>query len=142
MELACTWSKKFKRKIICRFLLGECMYVLMIGMMLLLQKEREAYEVIVEDGKLVYKESGDLVDTVGDCKWIFVLSTSRCLYVGQKKKGLFQHSSFLAGAATTAAGRLISDKGVLQVQYFFFFFFFTKILKLEFYHEIISIKLI
>ncbi|CAO2841528.1 unnamed protein product [Amaranthus hypochondriacus] len=77
-------------------------------------KEREAYEVIVEDGKLVYKESGDLVDTVGECKWIFVLSTSRCLYVGQKKKGLFQHSSFLAGAATTAAGRLISNKGVLE----------------------------
>ncbi|KAL2936434.1 IQ domain-containing protein IQM1 [Bienertia sinuspersici] len=69
-------------------------------------KERESYEVIVEDGKLMYKLNGDLVHTVGDCKWIFVLSTSRCLYVAQKKKGQFQHSSFLAGAATTAAGRL------------------------------------
>lgn len=77
-------------------------------------KEREAYEVIVEDGKLVYKHSGNLVDTVGECKWIFVLSTSRLLYVGQKKKGQFQHSSFLAGAATTAAGRLIADKGALK----------------------------
>lgn len=76
--------------------------------------EREAYEVIVEDGKLTYKQSGNLVNTVGDCKWIFVLSTSRSLYVGQKKKGQFQHSSFLAGAATTAAGRLIADKGVLE----------------------------
>lgn len=69
----------------------------------------------MEDGKLVYKHSGNLVDTVGECKWIFVLSTSRLLYVGQKKKGQFQHSSFLAGAATTAAGRLIADKGALKV---------------------------
>lgn len=80
-----------------------------------IQKEREAYEVIVEDGKLVYQQSGDLVDTDGDCKWIFVLSTSRNLYVGQKRKGSFQHSSFLAGAATTAAGRLVAHKGVLEV---------------------------
>ena len=80
------------------------------------QKEREAYEVIVEDGKLVYRQSGDFVDALGDCKWIFVLSTSRNLYVGQKRKGLFQHSSFLAGAATTAAGRLIARKGVLKVR--------------------------
>lgn len=32
----------------------------------------------------------------------------------QKKKGKFQHSSFLAGAATTAAGRLVAKDGVLQ----------------------------
>ncbi|KNA05042.1 hypothetical protein SOVF_194050 [Spinacia oleracea] len=76
--------------------------------------ERETYEVIVEDGKLTYKQNGELVNTVGECKWIFVLSTSRSLYIGQKKKGQFQHSSFLAGAATTAAGRLIADKGVLE----------------------------
>lgn len=79
------------------------------------QIERETYEVIVEDGKLTYKQNGELVNTVGECKWIFVLSTSRSLYIGQKKKGQFQHSSFLAGAATTAAGRLIADKGVLEV---------------------------
>ncbi|RZR85648.1 hypothetical protein BHM03_00012666 [Ensete ventricosum] len=50
-----------------------------------LQKEREAYEVIVETGKLVYKQSGMLVNTTEGCKWIFVLSTSRALYVGQKR---------------------------------------------------------
>ncbi|XP_074305358.1 IQ domain-containing protein IQM1-like [Silene latifolia] len=77
-------------------------------------KEREVYEVIVEDGKLVYKQTGDLLETVDDCKWIFVLSASRSLYVGQKKKGQFQHSSFLAGAATTAAGRLVAHAGVLE----------------------------
>lgn len=48
-----------------------------------LQKEREAYEVIVENGKLVYKQSGMPVNTTEGCKWIFVLSTSRALYVGK-----------------------------------------------------------
>ncbi|KHG21790.1 Chaperone DnaK [Gossypium arboreum] len=77
-------------------------------------KEREAFEVIVDSGKLVYKLSGLLVNTIDDSKWIFVLSTSRSLYVGQKKKGVFQHSSFLSGGATTAAGRLVVSQGVLE----------------------------
>lgn len=33
----------------------------------------------------------------------------------QKKKGMFHHSSFLAGGATLAAGRLETDDGVLKV---------------------------
>ncbi|URD75256.1 IQ calmodulin-binding motif [Musa troglodytarum] len=96
---------------------------------------------MVKDGKLVYKVSGMPVCTTEGSKWIFVLSTSRVLYVGQvtvnvhpvseeleqrehicfapgfgvrKRKGAFQHSSFLAGAATTAAGRLVAAQGVLQ----------------------------
>nr|POF01670.1 iq domain-containing protein iqm1 [Quercus suber] len=77
-------------------------------------KEREAYEVIVESEKLVYKQSGMLVDTDDGTKWIFVLSTTRNLYIGKKKKGQFQHSSFLAGGATTAAGRLVAHNGVLE----------------------------
>lgn len=77
-------------------------------------KERESYEVIIENGKLLYKHSSKFLDTVKDSKWIFVLSTSRKLYVGQKKKGVFQHSSFLAGGATTAAGRLVANEGVLE----------------------------
>ncbi|XP_010908684.1 IQ domain-containing protein IQM1 [Elaeis guineensis] len=76
--------------------------------------ERESYEVIVEDGKLVYKQSQEFVNTTEGSKWIFVLSTSRALYVGQKKKGTFQHSSFLSGAATTAAGRLVAKEGDLK----------------------------
>lgn len=76
--------------------------------------ERESYEVIVEDGKLVFRQSGLLLETIEGSKWIFVLSTTRNLYVGQKKKGLFQHSSFLAGGATTAAGRLVAHGGVLE----------------------------
>ncbi|KAB1209350.1 hypothetical protein CJ030_MR6G016547 [Morella rubra] len=77
-------------------------------------KEREAFEVIVENGKLVYRQSGVLLETIEGSKWIFVLSTTRALYVGQKKKGKFQHSSFLAGGATTAAGRLVAHEGVLE----------------------------
>ncbi|EXB66846.1 hypothetical protein L484_019483 [Morus notabilis] len=76
--------------------------------------ERETYEVVVEDGKLAYRQTGVLVNTTEGSKWIFVLSTSRALYVGQKKKGVFQHSSFLSGGATTAAGRLVARDGVLE----------------------------
>ncbi|PQP97358.1 IQ domain-containing protein IQM1-like [Prunus yedoensis var. nudiflora] len=77
-------------------------------------KEREAYEVIVESGKLVYRQSRKLVNTAEGCKWIFVLSTSRKMYVGEKKKGFFQHSTFLAGGATIAAGRIVAFNGVLE----------------------------
>lgn len=80
-------------------------------------KEREDYEVVIEDGKFMYKNSRQILDTSGgprDAKWIFVLSTSRNMYVGQKKKGTFQHSSFLAGGATSAAGRLVVEDGVLK----------------------------
>ncbi|XP_029128655.1 IQ domain-containing protein IQM5 isoform X2 [Cajanus cajan] len=77
-------------------------------------KEREAYEVIVEGGRLVYKQSQKLVHTTEESKWIFVLSSSRILYVGQKNKGQFQHSSFLAGGATIASGRLVAQNGVLH----------------------------
>ncbi|PWA77528.1 hypothetical protein CTI12_AA223710 [Artemisia annua] len=79
--------------------------------------ERKHYEVSVENGKLLYKGSGEFIDTTGEskgAKWIFVLSTTRTLYVGIKKKGYFQHSSFLSGGATLAAGRIVAEKGVLK----------------------------
>lgn len=82
--------------------------------------ERKAYEVVIEDGKLFYKQSGEPIHTTGeprDGKWIFVLSTSRVMYVGKKKKGFFQHSSFLAGGAAAAAGRLVAEHGVLKVSF-------------------------
>lgn len=65
-------------------------------------------------GKLLYKQSTVPVETGEGTKWIFVLSTSRTLYVAEKKKGVFQHSSFLAGGATIAAGRLIAHNGILE----------------------------
>lgn len=79
--------------------------------------ERLAYEVVVEDGKFFYKHSGELLHTAAEdahAKWIFVLSTSKSLYVGKKTKGSFQHSSFLAGGATSSAGRLVIEHGVLK----------------------------
>ncbi|XP_020576836.1 IQ domain-containing protein IQM1-like [Phalaenopsis equestris] len=77
-------------------------------------REREAYEVIISDGKLVYKHANSPVHTSDVAKWIFVLSTNRAFYVGEKKKGTFQHSSFLSGAAITAAGRLVVKDGFLK----------------------------
>lgn len=50
------------------------------------QKEREEYEVVIEDGKFMFKKSRQILDTSDgprDSKWIFVLSTSKNLYVGQ-----------------------------------------------------------
>ncbi|PSS21104.1 IQ domain-containing protein [Actinidia chinensis var. chinensis] len=79
--------------------------------------ERTSYEITIEDGKFLYKQTGRLIDTRGGpeaAKWIFVLSTSKTLYVGQKQKGKFQHSSFLAGGATLSAGRLVAEDGILK----------------------------
>ncbi|CAN4109298.1 unnamed protein product [Withania somnifera] len=79
--------------------------------------EREAYEVVIVDGKFIYKQRGRLLDTRGgpeEAKWIFVLSVSKDLYIGMKQKGTFQHSSFLAGGATLSAGRLVIEDGILK----------------------------
>lgn len=73
----------------------------------------------MEEGKFLYKQSRQLIDARGepaDAKWIFVLSTSKNFYVGLKKKGTFQHSSFLAGGATLSAGRLVVEDGFLKVK--------------------------
>ncbi|KAJ1686283.1 hypothetical protein LUZ63_017673 [Rhynchospora breviuscula] len=80
-------------------------------------QEREHYEYVVTSGKIMHKQSGSYLDTNSRSeggKWIFVLSTDMRLYAGLKKKGLFHHSSFLAGGATKAAGRLIAEDGILK----------------------------
>ncbi|KAL0401512.1 UNVERIFIED_CONTAM: IQ domain-containing protein IQM3, partial [Sesamum latifolium] len=80
-------------------------------------KERECYEYIIVEGELMHKQTRNLLDTneeVTGSKWIFVMSTSGKLYAGQKKKGRFHHSSFLAGGATLAAGRLAAERGSLK----------------------------
>ncbi|KAL2487807.1 calmodulin-binding family protein [Forsythia ovata] len=79
--------------------------------------ERKAYEVIVEDGTLFYKQSREIIDTTREpkgVKWIFVLSTSKAFFIGLKRKGAFHHSSFLAGGATSAAGRIAVEKGIIK----------------------------
>ncbi|CAI9768358.1 unnamed protein product [Fraxinus pennsylvanica] len=81
-------------------------------------KEREHYEYVVVHGKILHKQTGIPLDTNNGSlglKWIFVMSTSKGLYIGEKKKGYFHHSSFLAGGTTLAAGRLIVEDGVLKV---------------------------
>lgn len=80
-------------------------------------RERVHYEYIVKDGKIIHTQTGDLLDTKKGpekAKWIFVMSTKKKLYAGEKKKGVFHHSSFLAGGVTLAAGRLESEEGVLK----------------------------
>ncbi|CAH9099408.1 unnamed protein product [Cuscuta europaea] len=77
-------------------------------------QERDHYEYVVVDGKIVSQKTGKLLDTnksLPGVKWIFVMSTSKKLYAGEKKKGIFHHSSFLAGGATLAAGRLVVEDG-------------------------------
>ncbi|KAH7301362.1 hypothetical protein KP509_23G021900 [Ceratopteris richardii] len=78
-------------------------------------KERINYEVIVDEGKLRYRRSQELVHTPKGDKWIFVMSAGGQLYVGQKQKGSFQHSSFLAGGVAKAAGRLQVNHGTLEL---------------------------
>eukprot|EP00122_Pirum_gemmata_P021635 Pgem_evm1s20143 len=46
-------------------------------------------------------------------KFIFVLSCDYKLYVAQKTRGSFHHSSFLSGGAVLAAGRLTASNGKL-----------------------------
>lgn len=79
-------------------------------------QERENYEYVAIEGKFVHKLTGELMDTTkGEgAKWIFVVSPSRRFYAGQKKKGLFHHSSFLAGGVTLAAGRFTAENGILK----------------------------
>lgn len=47
------------------------------------QQEREHYEYIVVEGKIVNRQTGDLLDTTNGAKWIFVMSTSSRLYIGR-----------------------------------------------------------
>ncbi|KAF2603433.1 hypothetical protein F2Q70_00026938 [Brassica cretica] len=80
-------------------------------------QEREEYEYVIIDGKIVHKLTGNFLHTMHGSegtKWIFVMSTFKKLYAGLKKKGRFHHSSFLAGGATLAAGRVVVDNGVLK----------------------------
>ncbi|CAN6335513.1 unnamed protein product [Urochloa humidicola] len=80
-------------------------------------KERELYEYIINEGKVIHKQSREPLDTghgPEGTKWIFVMSTARKLYAGKKEKGVFQHSSFLAGGATIAAGKFTVENGVIK----------------------------
>lgn len=47
--------------------------------------------------------------------WITIYLYKLIYLFIQKEKGVFQHSSFLAGGATTAAGKFIVKTGVIKV---------------------------
>ncbi|KAK9153741.1 hypothetical protein Sjap_001221 [Stephania japonica] len=80
-------------------------------------KEREHLEYVINDGKILHKKTEHPMDTTTESqseKWIYVMDTSKKLYAGQKKKGAFHHSSFLAGGSTLAAGSITAVDGVLK----------------------------
>lgn len=64
--------------------------------------------------QLCYSATGQPVHTLDEeGKWIFVIGTDDQIYVGKKVRGKFHHSSFLAGGATKAAGKLKVAHGLL-----------------------------
>ncbi|KAL3520865.1 hypothetical protein ACH5RR_019014 [Cinchona calisaya] len=80
-------------------------------------QERLQYEYVIAEGTVVHKQTGDPLHTICEAKrakWIFVMSASKRLYAAEKIKGFFHHSSFLAGGATLAAGRLAAEHGKLK----------------------------
>ncbi|XP_027111349.2 IQ domain-containing protein IQM3-like [Coffea arabica] len=80
-------------------------------------QERLHYEYVIAEGTFLHKQTGDLLNTTSGlkrAKWIFVMSASKRLYAAEKKKGYFHHSSFLAGGATLAAGRLVAEHGKVK----------------------------
>ncbi|KAL5224664.1 hypothetical protein ABZP36_011303 [Zizania latifolia] len=80
-------------------------------------REREDYEYTITEGKIIHKQSGEPLDTSQGpkgTKWIFVMSTTKRLFAGKKERGVFQHSSFLAGGATIAAGRFTANNGAIK----------------------------
>ncbi|KAJ6362711.1 hypothetical protein OIU78_003000 [Salix suchowensis] len=50
---------------------------------ILLLQERAHYEYIISEGKIIHKQTGDLLHTIQGAKWIFVMSTSKRLYAGE-----------------------------------------------------------
>lgn len=50
------------------------------------QQEREHYEYVVVEGKIVHQQTGNFLDTnkgLPGAKWIFVMSTYQRLYAGE-----------------------------------------------------------
>lgn len=58
-----------------------------------------------------YAETQELVHTDELSKWIFVVDLRGTMFLGRKRKGLFHHSSFVAGAPIFAAGKIMIKHG-------------------------------
>jgi len=80
--------------------------------------QHEQAENLVSIGKagLLYQHDAPLDTSTGSAEWIFVLSHENRLYAHPKIASAsprFHHSSFLAGAAVAAAGKLEARQGRL-----------------------------
>lgn len=63
-------------------------------------------------GALVqYAATNQLVNTDSRSKWIFVVDLHGRMYLGRKRKGIFHHTSFVAGAPVYAAGKIMIKHG-------------------------------
>lgn len=85
------------------------------------EKEREQYQVILRAGFLEWRSKknpggyrqSSRVNTAKGVKWIFVIDLHGRMYVNEKKRGAFHHSSFVAGKPVMAAGRIFVENGVV-----------------------------
>ncbi|KAJ3080408.1 hypothetical protein HK102_003082 [Quaeritorhiza haematococci] len=90
------------------------------------EEEKGEHEVVVREGKIVYFQTGEPVDTPESplsslynplataSKWIFVLGGNRQLYITRKNKGTIQHSSLGGYVPVIAAGSLSVTNGKIN----------------------------
>lgn len=86
------------------------------------KSQRETFKLTVKDGKL-YDSEGNLFDTSGshslhsaDPRAIFVMDSHGNIYAStEHTRGIFHHSSFLAGGDVAGAGELKVSNGHLQL---------------------------
>jgi hypothetical protein len=84
------------------------------------QEERRNYEVIVDQGKLYYKDNGELVGNMfepGGLTGIYVMDLEGRIYISyEKSKGYFHHSSLVGGESVAAAGEItVIDGEVMRI---------------------------
>ena len=84
------------------------------------QEERRNYEVIVDQGKLYYKDNGELVGNMfepGGLSGIYVMDLQGRIYISyEKSTGYFHHSSLVGGESVAAAGEItVIDGEVMRI---------------------------
>ena len=116
------------------------------------QKERERYEYIVVDGKLINRLSGEVLNTQTEGGWeagmLFVISTCKRLYVGEVRKFyfilIFQHNfedpnvlsfSFLFLKLFNFIISTWKNTYGFNYNFFFFFFFVPQKRRGKFHHS-------
>lgn len=86
------------------------------------KKTRQQFQVSVRDGKLHWINQGMRLchsskKAKADGKrvmMIYVMAPNGTLYLGDKKREKFHHSSFLSGSAVIAAGSMCVEHGILR----------------------------